>query len=200
MRVYVESNFVIERALLQEQWRSCERILELCESGGIRLVVPAYCLTEPYETLTRRHRRRRNIKQDIDNEFGQIARTETHADRLDGFRNVTDLLIKSAEEEDKRLNDICRRLLEKAEVVPLDARILAMSAECRRRHDFSPQDSIVYASVLSHLEEIPGERSCFLNRDKGFDDQDVVEELGAYRCDLLPGFDAGYRFIVDNEY
>ena len=56
MNVYVESNFVLELALLQEQHASCEALLRLCEEGGIQLVIPAYSLAEPYETLTRRHR------------------------------------------------------------------------------------------------------------------------------------------------
>ena len=199
MNVYVESNFVLERALLQGQWRSCELILELCETGAVRLIVPAYCLIEPYETLTRRHKRRRNTKQEIDSGLGQIARTETYADRLGGFRDITDLLIKSAKEEEERLDGVCSQLLETAEVIPLDAPVLAMSTECRDRHDFSPQDSIVYASVICHRAASPAPRSCFLNRDRrDFDDQDVVEELGGYRCELLPDFDAGYRFLVDS--
>lgn len=198
MNVYVESNFVLELALLQGQWRSCEGIVALCETADVRLVVPAYCLIEPYETLTRRHKRRRNIKQEIDSEFGQIARTETYTDRLGGFRDMTDLLIESAKEEEKRLDDTCSRLSETAEVVALDAKVLAESTDCRERHDFSPQDSIVFASVISHRVETPEQRSCFLNKDrKDFDDQQVVEELGRHRCELLPDFDAGYRFLVD---
>lgn len=54
MNVYVESNFVLELALLQEQHVACEEILLLCERGTLRLVMPAYCLMEPYETLGRR--------------------------------------------------------------------------------------------------------------------------------------------------
>ena len=56
MNVYIESNFVLELALLQEQSSSCEEILGLCESRGVRFVVPAYSLAEPYETLTRRQK------------------------------------------------------------------------------------------------------------------------------------------------
>ena len=40
MNVYVESNFVLELALLQEQWTSCEAILTLCEAKSVQLVVP----------------------------------------------------------------------------------------------------------------------------------------------------------------
>ena len=39
--------------------------------------------------------------------------------------------------------------------------------------------------------------SCFLNRDKDFEDEDVVGELSGLGCELFFDFDAGYRFIVD---
>ncbi len=196
MNVYVESNFVFELALLQEQSDSCERILAFCESGDARLVIPAYCLAEPYETLTRRHKQRKRMKQEFDREFGQIARTDTQADRLSGFRDITELLVTSVDEEEKRLNGVCSRVSETAEVIPLDARVLAMSREYRREHDFSPQDSIVYASVLAHLAQSPGRRNCFLDKDKDFHTQDIVEELSGHRCELLRDFGAGYGFIM----
>ena len=37
---------------------------------------------------------------------------------------------------------------------------------------------------------------CFLNRNsKDFDDQNIVDELAGYNCQLLFQFDAGYSFI-----
>lgn len=53
MDVYVETNFVLELALLQEQQESCQKLLDLAEAGRINLILPAFSLTEPYETLIR---------------------------------------------------------------------------------------------------------------------------------------------------
>lgn len=58
MNIYVESNFVLEVTLAQEQQEACENILRLCEAGRARLVVPAFSMTEPYHTLDRRHKQR----------------------------------------------------------------------------------------------------------------------------------------------
>jgi hypothetical protein len=57
VNVYVESNFVLELALLQEQHAACEAIVQLCEAGDLRLVLPAYSFMEPFETLRRCRRR-----------------------------------------------------------------------------------------------------------------------------------------------
>jgi hypothetical protein len=58
MRLYVESNFVLELAFEQERHGICEQVLGYVEDGSLGLVLPAYCLAEPYETLGRRHNMR----------------------------------------------------------------------------------------------------------------------------------------------
>ena len=49
----------------------------------------------------------------------------------------------------------------------------------RREHGLSPQDALVYAAVLSHLQRVRPAQSCFLNRNyKDFGDPHIVEQLG----------------------
>lgn len=48
MIVYVESNFVLELALGQEQSASAEAILALAEAKKIELVVLGFALSEPF--------------------------------------------------------------------------------------------------------------------------------------------------------
>ena len=198
MNVYLESNFVLELAFLQEQSASCERILSLGEAGHVRLAVPAYSLAEPYETLVRRQRQRKRTKEALDRELGQIARSAAYEDRLGRFRDLTALLINSADEEARRLEEVRSRLIETADTIPLEASVLAAAAQYQRKHDFSPQDALVYSAVLAHLERDYARPSCFLNKDKDFDDQDVLEELGGYNCKLFPRFDSGCRYILDS--
>ena len=209
MNVYVESNSVLELALLQEQYQSCEEVLKLCEAGGAQLVVPAYSLSEPYETLTRRQKQRKKLKEELDAELGQIARTETYANRIERFRDSTALLMNVGDEEAKRLEDVRARLTKAAEVIPLDLpvltaspqyqRTLGLSPQYQRTLGLSPQDALVYSSVLLHLDRVRAPQSCFLNRNsRDFDDQNVVDQLGSYNCKLLPKFDSGWSFIHNN--
>ena len=90
------------------------------------------------------------------------------------------------------------RLIETADTIPLEATVLATAAQYQRKHDFSPQDALVYSAVLAHLERDYARPSCFLNKDKDFDDQDILEELGDYDCKLFPRFDSGCRYILDS--
>ena len=189
---------MLELALLQEQSASCEELLSLGESGRVTLVIPAYSLAEPYETLIRRRNQRRRIKHALDDELKQIARNASYADRIDRFEELTALLISSADEGVRHLQNVLTKVVGVAEVIPLDGPVLEASIGYQQSHDFSPQDAIVYASVVSDLRgRSPDDRKCFLNRNsKDFDDQVVVDELQTHRCRLLPRFDSGLSFIV----
>jgi predicted restriction endonuclease len=61
----IESNFVLEQALSQAQSQNCENILALCESEQASLVLPAFCITEPYDTLVRRAKDRNALKHQL---------------------------------------------------------------------------------------------------------------------------------------
>lgn len=117
--------------------------------------------------------------------------------RLDGFQNLTALLIDSADEEAKRLEETRSLLSRSAEIIPLDRAILEAATRYQVAHDLSPQDALVYAAVLSQLTQSGAPQNCFLTKNsKDFDDPDLVEELSTYNCRLLPRFDIGYQFIL----
>ncbi len=193
MNVYVESNFVLELAFLQEQSESCNEILGLSSAKRVQLVVPAYSLAEPYETLARRQTRRLRKKEELDAELRDISRTAIYAHR---FGELTALMIKIVDVEAQRLEEIRTHLEKTAIIIPLNTSVLAESKQYQRACGFSPQDAFVYSSILLHQKKFPSKRSCFLNRNSNnFDGQNIVDQLGSYNCKRLPRFDAGYRFI-----
>lgn len=198
MNVYVESNFVLELALRQAQSESCQTLVDYAANGQITLVVPAYSLTEPYETITRRRKERAQVKRDVDAALRQLRRSSGYSDDVDELRDLTSVLISSANDERFRLDTVATQLVEVAEVISLDSRIIAQSLKHQKDFDFSPQDALVYASVMSHVTRSSSvEDSCFLNRDaRDFEDQNVIEELGEWQCRLLTDFDNGLSFVT----
>lgn len=196
MNIYVESNFVLELALLQEQSGSCSNILQLCRQEKAHLVLPAFSIAEPYETLGRRSRERNTLADSLDSELRQLSRTQPYTERINTLQEVTGFLVRSAEEERSRLTQVMKEVLEIAEVIPLDSAIITSASGLEESLGLSPQDAIVLASVLKHLEESDDEPSCFLNRNtKDFDDPDIVERLGEHNCSLLPRFDDALRYL-----
>lgn len=197
MNVYIESNFVLELAFLQEQSSSCEEILRLAEGAHIRLVVPAYALIEPYETLVRRRRDRQHIDRELSKELQQIARNEEFKSQLEGFRDITALLLRAVDEDEKRLKSVRAKLLQFARVIPMETSVLRAAENYEDAQELSPQDAHIYSAVLAHLRQTEDRVSCFLNRNrKDFDDPALVDELTSYGCKLLPSFDRGREYIL----
>ncbi len=97
-----------------------------------------------------------------------------------------------------RLEKVRNDLIGVAETVPLTSEILRSSAKHQKEHDLSPQDAVVYASVIYHLKKSESETACFLNKNsKDFDDPDISETLEHYRCKMLSRFDHGFQFIIN---
>lgn len=197
MNIYVETNFVLELVFQQAQSASCEQTLHLCEAAQAQLVIPAYSLAEPHEKLVRQARNRRSLQQALDKELRQLRRTESYATRISSIRDIARLLVQSNEEEQQRFLHYRNRILKIAEVVPLTASVLAEAATFEEPYDLTPQDALVYISVLNHLRQTSPPVACFLNRNsKDFDNPDIVNELGQYNCRVIARFDHGYSFIL----
>lgn len=196
MHIYVETNFVLELALIQEQHESCERIIALCEEGKAHLIIPAYSLIEPYETTIRYARERTRLSNELGKEIRQLSRSKPYQEQIDMLQEVTAFLVRSQEDEKQRLRSTLNRLLAVAEIIPLNPNIISSALSFQSSHDFSPQDSIVYASVYEHLQVSAAKNKCFLNKNsKDFDDPDIVATLKNFGCDMRFRFDHGYNFI-----
>ena len=196
MNIYVKTNFVLELVFEQEQHTSCEQILTLCESGQSRLIIPAYCLAEPHEKLTRQAGSRRELQRNLETELRQLARTASYTARINSIQDIAGLLVRSNEEEKKRFLRYRDRLLGIAEIIPLTINILREAATHEAPYDLTPQDALVYTSVIAHLRQHQPPVSCFLNRNsKDFDNPDIVDELDRNNCKMIPRFDHGYGFI-----
>ena len=197
MNVYVESNFILELALEQEQYTSCDAIVSLCEQKRIRLLLPAFSFAEPYETLIRRTKERKILKDRLAQEMQQLARSKAYMIAIEMLQQITSMLVNSIEEEKQRLNATFEKLLHLAESIPLNQTILSSSLEAQSELNLSPQDAFVYSSVLEHLTRHPQQRNCFLNKNsRDFDDPDIVRTLDAHQCKMLFDFEHGYRYIL----
>lgn len=198
MNIYVESNFVLEFAFLQEQSQSCENILELCESDQACLVLPAFSITEPYDTLIRRAKDRNALKHRLETEFNQLSRTSLYTNQLSFFREVSQVLVQSATDEEQRLYQSLDRILKVCETIPLVPEILSSATTFREKpFELSIQDSIVYASVVHHLNTHNTGQKCFLNRNsRDFNQPDIQMTLNSHNCKLIFNFEKGYNYII----
>lgn len=196
MIVYVESNFVLELAFMQEEHEYCEEIISLAEIGNIGLVLPAFSIGEPYEAWVRRSKRRQELYNSLVTETQELSRSKPYQESSKELRELTNLLVQSGEEEKRRLDEALDRILNIAEIIPIGLETIRAAISFQKSRSLKPQDSIVYASVLQHLKEAPTEPKCFITRNaKDFFNPDIVNELATYDCKLLVSFSTGLRYI-----
>lgn len=150
MRVYVESNFVLELALRQKEHGDCSKLLEDSRSGRLQLVIPAYALMESYEVLIRRHGERKNLVDRLEAEFTQLARDRSLTAEVKTARqNVSRLLTDSVDENNRAFLAVREQLLQTAHIIPLDGAILSSAHGCENRFGLPLKDAVIYASVVA---------------------------------------------------
>jgi hypothetical protein len=65
MTVYVESNFVLEQSLQQEECDSCAELIDLASKGRILLAAPAFSLAEPHAAILGKEKARFKLSNDL---------------------------------------------------------------------------------------------------------------------------------------
>lgn len=196
MIVYVESNFVLEIVLGQEQAASAEALLALAESGAITLVLPSFALAEPFATITQRERARRRLVNDISATLKDLERSILYQSEATLVANAVAGLASIAGREYARLHSLTQRVLAVARRSELDGTRFSLALAYQSRYGLTPQDSIIYALVASDLQSVPPtETKCFITRNsRDFDDPDIVSELSGFNCRLFFDFDVGLNY------
>ncbi len=197
MIVYVETNFVLELALLQPEHEECETLLDLAkEHSYVELALPAFSIGEAYEAWERKLRQRNRLQDDLKREIEQLSRSKPYEEQAESFRELTNrLLFESGEQEKRRLDRTLKLVLSTAQIVPLNADTIREALELQRTRSLGPQDAMVYASVLDHLAT-SGSSGCFITKNsKDFLNPDIEEDLAGYDCKLLTSFKNGLGYV-----
>lgn len=196
MIVYAETNFLLEIAYQQDGCESCRQILALARQSKLALVVPAFSLIEARQTWKRRNSEHNTLQTQLQPIIRQLARSEPFRTVTESSRELLAALLASGEDTRIRLEETIAALSTDATVLPLGVDIAARAHREEATLGLSPSDAVVYAAVISHLENtLPGPK-CFLNRDsKGFADPSMDDQLARFGCKVIASFERGLAFI-----
>jgi len=194
----VESNFVIELALQRKDHESCTTLLDLAAEGRIEVFMPAFCIGETYGAINRQANARNKLHRELVKEIGELARSRPFSESQTEFQGLIDLLLQMEETERERLNEALRSLLPTVRLIPLEWGAVEAAIEYQGSLRLSPQDALVYASVLSRLATDPAEASCFATQDRDFSIPDIKRTLEGHRCKLLPRFSDAVSYSVSH--
>lgn len=201
MTVYVESNSVLAIAPGQEDAEAATTILELAEQGRIAVAFPALALTEPFSTVTHRGRVRRQVSGLLNDQIRELRRSTPHQDIVDTLQAIPVALVDLEKREIDLLEATVRRLLVVGRSIPLDELVFARALSDQSRFDLSPQDAIIFASVISDLSGMSQSRhSLFISKNwKDFGDPGITADLRSSKlrlCGKLPDGVESRQWVV----
>lgn len=200
MIVYVESNFVLEIALQQEQSSAAANILNLAAQGKITFAFPVFALNEPFSTIMHRNGERKKIANSLAGMLREISRSKPHERIIEHVDLIISALRGVESQEWGSLHKTVGQLLHNGTSLPLAAAHLEQAAMYRAKYDLASQDALIYASIVADMQVRPhDEEKCFLSRDrKAFgqdDDRGIKAELDSYNCRYIGNFMQGFEYI-----
>jgi hypothetical protein len=197
MIVYIESNFILEIALRQEQYGQAEEILKLAEQKNIELVSPSFSISEPFSTVNYRSVERKKLANLINQELVQIRRSELHKGVTSAIESSSVEIADLVSKEVNILQDTVKRILDLKTLIEINNEIFVEALNYQNIYDLSPQDSIIYSSIIFDLKKRDnGINKVFVSRNsKDFLLDDIQDELATYNCKFLPRFDSCISYI-----
>jgi predicted nucleic acid-binding protein len=194
--ILAESNFVLELALQQEQFEHAERILRLAEEKLLRLVVPACSLIEPYQTLIRRRRQRKEFRRRLQDEIKLLERSALHDGMNAASEQVAQILDAGTEIEMESLEQTIDRLMKICTVPALSPEIVRLGQAMQLAYGLEPQDAIVFASIDAALNLLGTGPKVFVNKNsKDFATPLIEGQLEKHGCRLITSFPNACEYV-----
>lgn len=198
MIVYVETNFVLELAFLQEEHDSCTTVLSLAEAGKITLVIPAFSITEACMGRVRLAKQRGEFHDRLRRELRELSRSQPYSEISAQTEPLTKALIESTEEQKSQLDSVTSRVLSVGRIIPLQSSTVRAGIGFESSLGLDPADAAVFASLI---EDICGHAGAklFLNKNsKDFDIPNIESELSTYQCKMISKFEHGVAYLNSN--
>ncbi|HYI11045.1 MAG TPA: hypothetical protein VEK57_18450 [Thermoanaerobaculia bacterium] len=199
MIVVVETNFLLELVLQQEQSNACVELRTLCAaSEDTHLFVPAFAIAEAGTVLERRQgERRKFLDESVPKQVNEIRRSKV----LGRYRAIlTELrveLLLAEEQETARWVDL--QLSLRDQIIPMTADMLIDAISTRIGLNLALPDALVLTSVRHHLAQIRATSdvpALFVSTDlAGFGTPSVTAYLREVGCRYINSFANAVEYL-----
>jgi predicted nucleic acid-binding protein len=197
MRVYVESNYLLEIVRQQEQSEPALDLLALARTRQLELAVPSFSLAETYWTLRKDSDKRKGYLGALSEEMSQLRRSSDRGHIAATADRLIEELRTVEFEEPLALDELVTELCRIGRVLSLDAEVVRGAAGIAVQTALTMQDAFVLSSILRDLAGNPPHGPCaFVSRDrKAFGNSLVVGRLQESNCTYIPTFDDTLAFV-----
>lgn len=178
MKVYIESNFLLELALKQKESDVCEEFIGLAAGKKISLYIPSIAVSEAFFNILTRNENQRKLKSQLEERLQQTRRSAL----FDSKPRIYDQIPRWIRRLEGALNKEKRSFEETTSNVLKTARIIELTSEIFRTHtenlkEWKPDnrapksgeaDCLIFSSVQWHRGKNTNSKAMFVSRDDGF--------------------------------
>lgn len=201
MRIYVETNFLLELIFAQEERVACEGILQLAEAAEAELVLPAFCWFEALDTFNRQKELRFMFPKGLDEQIQQLKRTSPPPEVLREAEKAISflkrLLTTESDDSERRFEPCFNRVAAVSRTISLSPETIFEARRMVTDFKLKLPDAVVLSLVLGDCAVQASGPSCFVSRDqKAFDNASVKTELKKWNCKVFKSFEDCRQFLI----
>jgi hypothetical protein len=191
MIIIVETNFIVEVVIDQDQSSACEEIFRLSSPpGNVHLVIPAFSFAEAGMMIERRRGERKILVSELAGRAKNPRGSRVHARYANALEELRSELLRVNELEDQRFFDFSD-WIDRVGSIALTDKMISEAIVFRQAGVMTKfPDAIVLASVLGYLDDdaLKGQKICFVTPDNEFANPRIVTLLRGHGCSLVRSF------------
>ncbi|MGN6368103.1 MAG: hypothetical protein ACTHN5_07580 [Phycisphaerae bacterium] len=203
MKIYVDTNFLLHEAFIQDQTWAIGQIYALARTHKHHLCCPVISYGEATSRVSNRHGWRDHFKRIALGypSVRELKQSAAHSDVYDKQEEVVDYLINMRSDEEDRLEGVLQNMASVGELLPVTERTLDNAAIIRSKYQFRLSDSLIAASILIDIADSVSPdgdypKSLFITEDKDF--LPLKRDMSVLNCSLVQNFEHAVEFLKNN--
>ncbi|MFQ6041775.1 MAG: hypothetical protein ACE5PV_13030 [Candidatus Poribacteria bacterium] len=187
MKVYVETNWLLDLTLEQERIRASSFVVELAKDKKICLSLPEISLVEADQKIVRRKLQRDALIHQLRQEGQELkrsrdARYQTQATAIDGdIRRLEAISEFERENFDATVRDISKFLT----WLRFDDDSLQKSFGFEENYELARLDALIYAIIRTDAASDKASEKCFIDYDGDFNNPALKRDMAELGITLL---------------
>jgi len=197
MKVYVETNWLLDLSLEQERIQASSFVIELARDKKICLCLPEISLVEADQKIVRRKLQREILIENLRQEGRELKRVRDAMYQAQAAAIEEDItrLIEISDFEREHFDATVRDISKSLTWLHLDDDSLQKSFDFEEHHGLNRLDALVYAVVRADAVSAPASEKCFIDYDGDFSDTGLKRDMRVLGIKLLGSPESAENFL-----
>ena len=189
MKVYVETNWLLDLTLEQERIRASSFVVELAKDKKIHLSLPEISLVEADQKIVRRKLQRDVLIHQLQQEGRELKRSRDarYQAQAAAIENDISRLLDISEFERENFDVTVRDISKFLTWLRFDDDSLQRSFDFEENYQLARLDALIYAIIRADVASDRTSEKCFIDYDGDFNNPALKRDMTWYYTSKFPG-------------